>query len=71
MGTVSTIVDEALRKDRSLSFYYENVNKNKAGDREVRPVEVLRGEVLVAIDTASGEYRRFRYDHMSDVAIVE
>ena len=71
MNNVSKIVDEALVKDKSLRFHYENVNKNKSAERYVRPVEVIRGDVLVAIDAASDEYRRFRYDHMSDVAIVE
>jgi len=70
MKNVQKVVEAAIQNNSDLVFTYSNLNKNKVSKRHVRPVEVISGNVLVAIDLDKDDYRRFAYDSMEEIEIL-
>lgn len=67
---VMSVVKNAMMSDSELVFSYVNKGNGSTNERHVQPVEILNGNVLVAVDLDKDSYRRFAIENMSNVRSV-
>ena len=67
---VLSVVNGAIGSDSDLVFKYVNKGNGSANERHVHPVEILNGNVLVAVDLEKDSYRRIILDNMSEVRSI-
>lgn len=72
MSNVMNIVNESIKNESAVGFYYTNAD----GERTFRTV-VFEGTIsnygiplVVGVDTSKQEYRRFYVNHMENVEFV-